>query len=307
MMTDENERGFFGGSLHTLIIKKGTVYYGFTGLESLENLYIGNTVFFFAEVVNVNSVYVEKSLDNWIYSYFSSINLNPAYHSNYFYVYENNEYVLCPSEISVAISPNKGSLSGIKQITKIIFEEGVTEINEFSCTEIPNLKEIVISSSVQKISEYAFDYCSSLEKVEFSGESSLERIESRAFGYTALSEIELPSSLKYIASLSFAETKLTEVFIPKSVETIKMCAFYLISTLKTITFEKDSSLKFLGKQAFFSPLENVYFGFTKEEWLKIETDDENNEGLFISHVIPQCYLLDEQGEYYLANDIIIKE
>lgn len=307
MMTDENERGFFGGSLHTLIIKSGSVNYGFNCLISLENLYIGNAVFFIAEVVNVNSVYVEKSLEDWIYSYFSSINLSPTYHSNYFYVYENNEYILCPSEIKVAISPNKGSLSGVKQITKIIFEEGITEITEFSCAEIPNLKEVVISSTVQKISGNAFDFCWSLEKVEFSGESALEIIENRAFGNTSLNEIILPSNLKHIGSLAFVETKLTEVFIPKNVDTIEMYAFYLISTLKTITFERDSSLKFLGKQAFFSPLENVYFGFTKEEWLKIETDDENNEGLFISHVIPQCYLLDEQGEYYLANDIIIKE
>lgn len=305
MMTDENERGFFGGSLHTLIIKTGSINYGFNNLASLENLYIGNTVFFLAEVVNVNNVYVEKSLEDWIYSYFFSINLSPAYHSNYFYVYENNEYTLCPSEISVAISPNKGSLSGVKQITKIIFEEGITEINELSCAEIPNLKEVVISSTVQKISGSAFDSCWSLEKVEFSGESSLERIGNRAFGCTSLNEIILPSNLKYIDSLAFVQTKLTEVFIPKNVETIEMYAFYQISTLKNIIFEKGSSLKYLGIEAFYSPLENIYFGSTKEEWLNIEINDENNYGIFMPYEIPNCFLLNENGEYYLANDIII--
>lgn len=305
IMTEESSQGFFGGYLNTLKVNNGFIDFGFTNILSLENLYIGNEVFFFAEVPNVNNVYVQKSINDWIYMSFTSVNLNPAYHSNYFYVYENDEYVLCPSEISVNISPHKGALSGIKQITKIIFEEGITEITAFSCSEIPNLKEVVIPSTVKTINDFAFDSSELLEKVEFNTNSTLEKIGNRAFGYTSLKEIILPASLKYIDGLAFAETNLTEVYIPKSVESIGRGAFYLIDSLKTITFENNSSLNQLGAQAFFSSVETIYFGMTKEEWLNIEMDDEWNEGLFITHAIPNCYLLDENDEYYLANDIIV--
>lgn len=304
-MEENGYSSFFGGYLNTLKINSGNISYGFYNILSLENLYIEKDVYFIAEVPNVNNVYVEKSLNEWIDSYFFSINLNPAYHSNYFYVYENNEYVLCPKEISVSKCPNKGALNGIKQIEKIIFEEGIDEIIESSCSNIPNLKEVYISSTVKKINNYAFYNCRSLEKVEISNNSMLEKIEGSVFYYTGLKEINLPLGLIKIGDLTFAETNLIEIYIPKSVEIIGNNTFGYCGKLKTITFEKGSSLNKIYDGAFRSEIESIYFGITEEQWQNIEFDQTFSEGLFLYHHTPKCYFLDNNNEYYLVENIQI--
>lgn len=55
--------------------------------------------------------------------------------------------------------------NGCNNITKVIFEEGITEIPSFICQNLIGIKEITIPNSVTNIGSFAFDGCTSLEKI----------------------------------------------------------------------------------------------------------------------------------------------
>ena len=95
-----------------------------------------------------------------------------------------------------------------------------------------NLKSILIPKSVVEIRENAFsdDHYPSLNSVKFDNNSQLKIIGSQAFRYTQIEN---------------------NIEIPKSVVEIKENAFEGCLKLKSITFEKDSKLTFLGKEAFY--------------------------------------------------------
>jgi hypothetical protein len=133
----------------------------------------------------------------------------------------------------------------------------------------------------------------------------LEKIEGSVFYYTGLKEINLPLGLIKIGDLTFAETNITEIYIPKSVEIIGYNTFGYCGKLKTITFEKGSSLNKIYDGAFRSEIESIYFGITEEQWLNIEFDQTLIEGIFLYHHTPKCYFLDNNNEYYLVENIEI--
>ena len=142
------------------------------------------------------------------------------------------------------------------------------------------LTSIEIPASVETIEAAAFKGCSSLATVTFENGSQLKTIGGGssyygAFSYcTALTSIEIPASVETIEAAAFKGcsslatvtfengsqlktigggssyygafsdcTALTSIEIPASVETIKASAFFLCSSLATVTFENGSQLK----------------------------------------------------------------
>ena len=90
-----------------------------------------------------------------------------------------------------------------------------------------NIKNIVISSGVTSISDYAFSGCVNLESVEFEKDSSLTVIGGSAFkGCTALTSIVLPDSLKTVYGNAFAGcTALASIYMPDDVAKLYASAF----------------------------------------------------------------------------------
>ena len=149
------------------------------------------------------------------------------------------------------------------------------------------LKTVVIPASVQTIEAGAFEECSNLSTVTFEKGSQLKTIKG---GYTssatkprdyhgafsdcaALASIEIPASVQNIEayafsgcyklttvifekgsqlkSISVGYNALTSIEIPASVETIESSAFgSCVSSLATVTFEKNSQLKTIGRSSF---------------------------------------------------------
>lgn len=91
------------------------------------------------------------------------------------------------------------------------------------------IKSITIPKSYQIIDEEAFLSCLKLEKVIFTGESSLIEIGNNAF---------------------WGNHSLTSVTIPKSVKRIGELAFSNSSSLKEVSFEANSKLEEIGNSAF---------------------------------------------------------
>ena len=66
------------------------------------------------------------------------------------------------------------------QITKVIFQNGVTEISYECFMECPNLEEVEIAGSVKRIEDYAFYGCENLSKVTMKAWNHLAPLFSKA-------------------------------------------------------------------------------------------------------------------------------
>ena len=114
-----------------------------------------------------------------------------------------------------------------------------------------DIKEAIIPSSVEIISNNAFDGCRYLEKVSIP--ASVSEIGFYAFyRCDELKNVEFSnkSQLKYIGKHAFFSTGLAEISIPKNVITIDDLAFANCVHLGKLTIDKNSKLKTVGKYAF---------------------------------------------------------
>ena len=104
-------------------------------------------------------------------------------------------------------SVGRSSFAGLYNLTEVVFEENsqVQYIHKEAFAGCSSLTSIEIPSSVERLIEGAFMYCSNLEEVTIDKDSSLERIETEAF---------------YLCE------KLNGFVIPKNVRLIENDAFY---------------------------------------------------------------------------------
>lgn len=125
-----------------------------------------------------------------------------------------------------------------------------TDGKQYTVTEIsvensfnPWLKELYIPNTIKKIKNRSF-YKTSLEKLEFEGNSQLEYIENECFVESQLTNIEIPRSVKKIGNW-----------------------FLLDSELESVSFEENSSLEIIGCCAFNGHrCHIVYPSIVKEIW-----------------------------------------
>ena len=115
-----------------------------------------------------------------------------------------------------------------------------------------NLTNIEIPSSVTSIEKYAFEECSNLNTVIFTGESKLTSIGSYAFqNCSSLTSITIPSSVTSIGEEAFwGCSSLTSITIPNSVTSIGSYAFRGCSSLTSVTFVEGSQITSIGWGAF---------------------------------------------------------
>lgn len=153
----------------------------------------------------------------------------------------------------------------------LVIAEGVTFIGSKNFSDMEQLEELTLSSSIESIGDDAFNGCGNLSNFHFS--DGLKTIGERAFAHcgnlkrlrlpgtlnqvgkdsfykcSSLSKVSLPRSLKAIGDGMFAHcTSLTEIKIPGGVETIRSSAFYCCEKLKTVSLPRG--LKIIGDSAF---------------------------------------------------------
>ena len=121
--------------------------------------------------------------------------------------------------------------------------------------ELKNLTALAIPSSVEKICDYAFAYCTALQNLTFESDGQLRTIGNSAFyRCEQLTQLHLPSELYSIGDRAFAGINIATLTIPRSVVYIKAYAFASNSVyggLQELIFENDSSLMEIGDEAFY--------------------------------------------------------
>ena len=167
------------------------------------------------------------------------------------------------------------------KLSKIVLPNNILEIGESAFYGCSSLKNIDIPDKVTEIGDSAFRRCSSLMSINIPKE--VTEIGGQAFGScVSLTSINIPkrvtrledlfsncsslrsvtfekgSQLKYIFGGLYSSydgmfcncEALTSIEIPASVEMIKGCIFNNCSSLRSVTFEKGSQLKYMVEGVF---------------------------------------------------------
>lgn len=99
---------------------------------------------------------------------------------------------------------SKGAFLERKNVTEVIIEEGLEDIEEFTFRGCSGLKHVSIPGTVRKIGHLAFHRCFSLEKVDLA--EGLEEIYYSSFdSCSALKSLVAPASLKVMYKLNIRD------------------------------------------------------------------------------------------------------
>lgn len=171
----------------------------FSGCVSLKNISIPNSIkkvggnLFSKDALKVNTYEGIDYLGNENNPYVLALDLN-----------EDN---LNPSSVSFhkdTIVIGSSLLEGVTSVTNITLNEGLITIGG-SAFRSTSITSIDIPSSVETISEYAFNGCKSLTRVNISG-NGLKVIDHESFsGASALTKLDIPSSVEEVGYYAFAE------------------------------------------------------------------------------------------------------
>jgi hypothetical protein len=129
-------------------------------------------------------------------------------------------------------------LSLFSNLDRLVLPDTVREIGSSAIGDCDNLREIVLSRSLEKIDSYAFP--ENIEKVVFG--SRLKEIGEAAFyGCEHIESLELPNSLEIIGEGAFENcTNLCEINIPKKVKQIGNNAFANCGMLSKINCDSPN-------------------------------------------------------------------
>lgn len=126
------------------------------------------------------------------------------------------------------------------QIQELAVAEGVTRIPRSMCAEFPKLRKVTLASTVEEISQMAFNNCAALSEVYLN--EGLRVIANHVFtGDVSLTSIDIPSTVETIGWDCFTKcTGLTEFRVPASVTSMEDC-FYG-SGISRVIFEEGRSV-----------------------------------------------------------------
>lgn len=112
--------------------------------------------------------------------------------------------------------------------TTLTFLDGTETIGGHAFANQTNLVAIKIPETVKLIQNTAFEYCTNLAIITFSGDSLLEEIGTYAFNNcTSLGGLVLPNSLKIINNRAFYNcTRMNGILIGQNIEEIGIKAFH---------------------------------------------------------------------------------
>lgn len=149
-----------------------------------------------------------------------------------------------------------------------IVPEGIKEIADGAFGRIPELTEITLPESLEKIGEAAFIYCGMREITIPKGVAEIER---EAFYHCdALATVHLQEGLRGIGWYAFSEcASLSDIQLPSTLERIELWAFAHCVSLKQLTIPASVTTLYAG----FADAETellVERGSPMEGWLQEE-------------------------------------
>ena len=227
----------------------------------------------------------------------------------------------CNSLASITIPDSVTSIGDrafddCSSLASITIPDSVTSIGVFVFSGCSSLASITIPAGVTSIGYSAFNNCDNLTSVYYLGDiagwcgiSGLDEIMSNGpalyiNGAKVEGELVIPDGVETIPDHAFdGQTGITSIVIPNSVTSIGNRAFSYCSGLTSIVI--PVSVTIIGYGVFNGgAIARVYYGGTKEQWLKINISDIMNDNLtdadryYYSETEPA---LNEDGSAYDGN------
>lgn len=190
--------------------------YNFVGLKNVETIILLNDYGVFGDSwqTYVKNIKLSK------YGNISSI-LKHAIKLERIKIDEDNQnYILQDDILFSKDMKTLAFYSREKTNTTYIIPEQVEIIGDYAFQFCSNLEKIEMSNNIIVVNPGAFSDCSNLKEIKLS--ENLEEISNAMFAYcTKLKELNLPSSIKKIGGAAFYQCKgLETIFIPNSVNDI---------------------------------------------------------------------------------------
>jgi|GEM_PF-3322309 len=121
------------------------------------------------------------------------------------------------------------------KVTKLIIEEGITEISEYAFYGMPELAEVVLPASLKVIGNYAFANCEKLSVIN--KPAALTEIGDYAFANDGFASVTLADGLTKVGNYAFAANKnLKKVDISDTIETFGQYLFADCDALEEVNF-----------------------------------------------------------------------
>lgn len=190
--------------------------YKFNGLKNVKTMILLNDYGIFEEkwVSYVENIKLSK------YGNISNILKNMQNLKKIMIDEDNANYILQDDILFSKDMKTLAFYSREKTNTTYIIPEQVEIIGDYAFQFCSNLEKIEMSNNIIGVNPGAFSDCSNLKEIKLS--ENLEEISNAMFAYcTKLKELNLPSSIKKIGGAAFCQCKeLETIFIPNSVNDI---------------------------------------------------------------------------------------
>ena len=323
------EYAFMNTSIHEFTVPKNINTYDITwingNIETLKlhenvSLVINSDVFTSFKVKNLY-LYPNLSNPNDLLKFFRYHQSKLFYYGNvgeflkidtpkseYFSSYFMNEEGVAyqPTEIVVPLGITKiddYKFYGFTNLTSVTLSEDVVEIGDYAFYNCSSLSNIIWPNKMDRIGKYAFYNCDKITKLEL---PSVTLIDDYAFYWSnGISEITFKEGLITIGDYAFEGAKnITKLHLPEGFESI---GDYVFNDSYEITeLILPSTIKYIGDNSFsinnnWTKIYNSCYNGTVLDWLNVELKGYNSFGNY------KLFFLDENGEYYSSETIVIPE
>lgn len=240
-----------------------------------------------------------------------------TYENGYYLGNANDKYIILISVIDKEISSFEiheetkfiasYAIYNCDNILSITLPESVLAMGIRSLSSCDSLSEVIMYGNVNTIACTAFDDTSMSTFYYYGTIEDWFNIEFSALDNNSSLIYHIPISHNCGFKISDGEggwTYVNDVVVPETVTEIGSIQFFAYDYLRTITLH--SNITSIGEYAFLScdNLEAIYYNATIDEFLKLKVESDFTYLIKNSSIF---YLLDENGNYVLINDIISLE
>ena len=242
-----------------------------------------------------------------------------------FYDCEFLTSVVIPDSVT---SVGKQAFTSCDALTSVVIGRGVTTIPREMFSYCESLTDLTIPGTVKFIDDMAFcnsgltsvtlpDGVTQLGDMVFHGcedlvsaylPDSITEIGAGTFNYCyKLTDVHLPGFLTAIPTRTLSNCgSLEEVSIPRGVTTIHGGAFESNRNLKTVTIPASVTEIGLGAFQFCYALEDVWYGGTLQQWMKLKVGSYNQylTGANVHFSEPVANLTDVMSNDYYADAVV---
>ena len=253
---------------HITAIHRGA----FDNLTKLKEITIPKSVTYFEycfnSTRNIESIYYEGTLEDWLSINFDTVGSSPFYYSSLAKLYLDGVVLegdlVIPKGITVI--PNR-AFERYAHITSISFPHDMKYIGDAAFYGCQGLESVKFEGDVDIFGSQIFYGCVNIASIDFG--NKLSKIGSGMFSCCGdIERLVIPSSVKVIYSYCFSSCNIGELILSEGIEEIRGSAFAYGSIPE---IHLPSTIKYLGSLVFWQ-VDEVYYNGTMEQWNEIERD-----------------------------------